>query len=196
MSGPPNILRVTGVVLAAGGSKRLGQPKQLVVYDGKPLVAHAVHVLLDSGCSNVLTVLGAHAADIESSLRDYQTKIVVNEMWSSGISSSIASACNHLGPNVDAVLISLCDQPFIPTSHFESLVAAVSTTNVTITATEYDDGTHGVPAIFTSPHLAALRNLRGDFGAKELIRQQEHAALPLASEQQFDVDTRADLDSL
>ena len=187
--------KVVGVVLAAGESRRLGQAKQLVVYEGQTLVARAVRSLLDAGCTQVVAVLGAHQEQVRGALAGLETSFVVNENWSRGMGSSIATACEQLGHDVDAVLISLCDQPLIPPSHFVSLIDAISST-VSLAATEYQDGRCGVPAIFERIHFESLRRLDGDRGAKELIQNVDHFTVPLPSEQEFDVDTQTDLNQL
>ena len=187
---------IAGVVLAAGASRRLGQPKQLVLYDGVPLVVHAARRLIRAGCSEVITVVGAFADDVTASLQNTETSVIFNDAWPNGMGSSIALAVEQLTSNTTAVLISLCDQPFIPTAHLEKLIAAVSFPDATVAVSEYGDGASGVPAIFTRAHFDSLLQLDGDRGAKELIQRVKHVKVRLSREEEKDVDTGADLESL
>jgi len=193
--------KIVGIVLAAGESRRLGQPKQLVLYQGKTLVARAVQTLLDVGCVRVVTVLGAHANLVQDALASLPTSCVVNENWSRGMGSSIATGCGQLGSDVDAALFSLCDHPRIPSAHFKQLIHAFSSRDKPIVATEYQEtehqsSSHGVPAIFAQTCFDSLCQLEGAQGAKDLIRTVDHDAIALPHSQQFDVDTPEDLEQL
>ncbi len=109
--------KVGGLLLAAGGSSRLGQPKQLLQFKGKTLLRHAAEAMAGSMCDPVVVVLGAETERSANEIEGLPVVACVNENWQIGMSSSIkaglAKLCREIEPDIDAVLISLCDQPFV-----------------------------------------------------------------------------------
>jgi molybdenum cofactor cytidylyltransferase len=160
------------IVLAAGFSRRLGHPKQLVVYQGETLIRRAARIAAEVG--DVIVVTTPQFANI-----DFPG--VINSEADEGMASSIragVAACD------DDVLITLCDQPRVTADHLRALVAA----NAPIAATAYN-GTLGVPAYFARQFRDELLSLRGDQGAKRIIEAHQDvvAAIPSA-DAAFDVD--------
>ena len=173
--------RVTAVVLAAGGSTRLGAPKQLLPFRGTTLLQHAADTAR-AACEQVRVVVNSVLAGAVGGV-----EVVVNEEWEEGIASSIR--CGVEGLRGGVVLL-LCDQPLVTAEHLRALIAA----GAPIAATGYR-GIAGVPAYFASRFLEELRALRGDEGARRLIERHGAATIPFEPAA-FDVDTAADAQKL
>jgi len=199
-AGPP---RLAGLVLAAGASRRLGQPKQLVTWGGQTLLARAVSHALAVCDAGVVVVTGASAARVAASLTDLQCshadlRLVFNPDWSHGIGASIAQGIRALrdaAPEPAGVLTLLCDQPTIARRELVSLVNLWQTNPQSIAAARYAAG-RGVPAVFPREHFAVLEQLTGATGAKQVLAAADgvlELALPAAA---FDVDTPAALQAL
>jgi molybdenum cofactor cytidylyltransferase len=186
---------IGAVVLAAGGSRRLGTPKQLLAYRGEPLVRRAAIAALDAGLSPVVVVVGHEAARVRSVLEGLTLAIVENAGWSTGVASSIRCGVLELGrraPNFRAVALLVCDQPLLTPAHLQALAAAVRGGAV-LAASTYA-GTQGVPAVFGAPLVPELLALVGDTGAKAVVRRHLSSAtlVPFAGGE-HDVDTIGDL---
>ena len=109
-----SVTRIAAVVLAAGGSARLGRSKQLVVHEGEPLVRRAARAALDAGAEPVIVVLGAHADLVRQALDGLPVSAVVNDAWETGMASSLRiGARAALDAGCDAVLVTLADQPLV-----------------------------------------------------------------------------------
>jgi molybdenum cofactor cytidylyltransferase len=158
------------VVLAAGGSSRLGRPKQLEPYLNKTLVEHATRAALDSGASEVVVVVGCDQEAVRQKLQDLAIKITYNAEWEQGMGGSIRCGIDALGPEVKCVIIALCDQPHITSDHLRSLSRRQSETGAPIVASSYD-GVKGAPCAFSASLFPRLMELTGDSGARELIRE-------------------------
>ena len=141
---------VGAVILAAGGSSRLGRPKQLLQFRGKTLVRRIVDAALEGGCSPIVVVVGSDKVKIARELEQTNAVIVENVNWNSGMGTSIRCAVQHLidtAPNVEAIALLVCDQPFVDSHTIEQLVALREKTKKAIVASSYA-GTLGVPALF------------------------------------------------
>lgn len=175
------------VVLAAGGSSRFGRPKQLLPYLGRTLVEHAVRTALASGAAEVVVVVGAEGPEIRKRLQGLRVRIVTNEAWTEGMGGSIAKGVAAL-QTVDAVVVALADQPRITPDHLRSL--AEQTAASPRVASSYD-GILGAPCAFARSEFLALLALKGEMGARHLIRNGEVAVIEFAAAN-IDVDTPAD----
>lgn len=190
---------VGAVVLAAGGSTRLGHPKQLVTLDGRPLVARAAAAALGAGAEPVVVVLGAHADAVRAALGGLAVHPVAHPGWAGGLGSSLGcgvAALAERAPAADAVLVTLADQPLVTADDLRRLCdawASAADRDAAIVAAAYAD-TVGVPAVFGRAHLAALRDLPQGAGAGGLLRaagdRVVRVPVPGAA---VDVDTPADL---
>lgn len=183
------------IILAAGASTRLGQPKQLLSYQGKTLIQHIAEVGIHSFCQPVVVILGAYAEIIQPHLANLDIHIVYNQDWSTGMASSIQCGLNAIqtiAPNIDAIVLMLCDQPFVSHDLINRLVREYQTTNYTIVASEYA-GIVGVPALFHKTLFSELALLQGDIGARKTIRQHFSSCLSVPfSEGAIDLDTIED----
>jgi molybdenum cofactor cytidylyltransferase len=187
------------LTLAAGGSTRMGRPKQLLEYHGRPLLRHSVEQALDSRCRPVIVVLGADATACRATLRDLAVQIIVNEDWELGMGSSIRvgmAALQERAPDVQAVVITLCDQPLIAPSLIDQLVELHLQNDAPMVAASYDDHP-GVPALFARSHFAQLATIDVNAGAKTLLRAAGSELLTIPYPQaEVDIDTPDDYDRL
>lgn len=181
------------VLLAAGESARMGTPKQLLSFLGQPLVRHAATIALASECGPVAVVLGAGADSIQPALDGLDLLVTINSRWSEGMGTSIQSGLMALANHpVDAVILSLADQPLLTPRTYERLVRAFETTRRSIVTSEYSD-TVGVPVLFAREHFAELMALPPDRGCKGVIlRHLESAHRIPCPEAEADLDTPAD----
>lgn len=200
MSSQLNIGSNIGViVLAAGASTRMGTPKQLLLYQGRSLLRHTVEIAISSSCQPIIVVLGAQIERISPQLDALPVQVVENPIWSTGMGSSIQvgmEAILKINPDLEAVIILLCDQPLISLQLIIRLIASYRKTAKTIVACEYDM-TVGVPALFSYALFPQLRRLTGQSGAKQVIRQHhnEIVRLPFPGGK-VDVDTPSDYERL
>jgi molybdenum cofactor cytidylyltransferase len=187
--------RVSAVVLAAGGSTRLGVPKQLIHFRGEPLVRGAARAASDAGAGAVIVVVGADAAEIARVLEGLSfTTTVVNEQWRAGLASSLATGIREvqrLHSQSDGVIITTADQPLVNGAALRRLLDAFDQ-GARLVAAEYS-GTVGVPAVIGREHFDALLALDGDAGAGRWLRAKGDAVrrVPLL-EAAVDVDTAED----
>ena len=189
--------KIAAILLAAGGSSRMGgRPKQLLVYDGKTLLRRAVETLLASTCSPVVVILGAEFEKAKNEIEDLPLEIVRNENWRTGMSSSIKTGLEHLlqiAPDASAVIIALCDQPKIKATHINLIAKKFRGTAAGIVVAEYS-GTVGVPGLFSERYFTELLNIKGDKGARNLIRSSSADLSTIKiSEAAYDIDTLDDL---
>lgn len=167
--------RLVAVVLAAGGSRRFGRSKQLLEWRGESLVRSAARAALGSGADETLVVLGPHAAQVEASLDGLAVRVIGNPGWEEGLGSSIragVSAALQGDEELAGLLLCLADQPLVGAAVLAELTRAWKAGHATV-ATGYPDGA-GVPALFSrAADLEVLAGLRGDRGARDLLRGVE-----------------------
>jgi molybdenum cofactor cytidylyltransferase len=190
-------MTVPAILLAAGESRRLGQPKQLVEVGREVLLERTMRVAREAGTQPLLVVLGAHFATICAHI-DFQDAIpVFNDAWQQGISTSIHAGLRELevrAPDSSCALLMTCDQPRLTASHLRNLVAASHAQPApTIAASSYA-GTRGTPAIFSRSLFPRLLALTGDQGARSLIAAETSGVveIPFAGGE-IDIDKPADL---
>lgn len=181
-------------ILAAGASRRLGQPKQLVIVEGQPLLRRVAVLAEAVGCEGVAVVLGCEAERAAATLSGLTCEPLINRDWSEGIASSIrvaAAWAQHR--DFDALLLLACDQTRLDSAYLLQLWAAWLAKPELPAASAYA-GAIGIPAIFPRAHYAALLELQGDRGAAKLLRGSEVTQLPWP-DGAYDLDTPADLPS-
>lgn len=195
MPAPDPAAPLTAIVLAAGGSRRLGRPKQLIDLAGEPLVRHCARCAL-AAAHDVIVVVGAQAEAVRAALGGLPVRVVFNARWEEGMSTSIRAAVDALPEDAQGVLITLADQPFVPVEHLQALVSTWRARPRGTVATAHDDG-HGVPAVFPRSRFDDLRALRGDAGARRVLRASAAGVIGIACPQAaIDIDTEADLERL
>jgi len=194
--------RVAGLVLAAGASSRLGQPKQLLTdSSGTPAVVRIARALQLAGCSEVFVVTGAESERVMAALQDDTVHLVSHDGWRAGMGSSIAAGVRALQTHetetttADGVLIAPCDMPTVGVTHLHALLRRFD--GHERVASSYLDATGdeviGIPAVLPRRDFAWLQTLDGDRGARPLFREAGTRTVPL-SQGAFDLDTPADLD--
>jgi molybdenum cofactor cytidylyltransferase len=173
---------VAALVMAAGGSSRLGEPKQLVRLGVENLLERAVRVAREAGCEPVVVVLGASAELIRSQCSLGDARVLVNVGWEEGMASSIRLGMGVLS-GVDGCVVMTCDQPAVSAGHLTRLIGDE------VKASRYA-GRNGIPAFFPAAGFGDLMELRGDKGARELLAGVGFVELEGG---ELDVDTWGDL---
>jgi len=187
------------MILAAGASTRMGAPKQLLEFNGRPLVVHAVEAALASPAWPVVVVLGAHAEKIRPAFARLPVLIAENPAWAEGMAASIRAGMTTLrqfSQKLDAALIALCDQPAFSADVIAQLVSAQRATGRGIVAARYA-GRPGVPALFLRQHFSALSALTGEEGARSLLHGDPSGIATVdLPDLALDLDTPADYAAL
>ncbi|MEU1127635.1 nucleotidyltransferase family protein [Streptomyces sp. NPDC005899] len=200
MSHTHRIPQVAGLLLAAGGGRRLGgRPKALLEHRGRPLVEHAVRVLRDGGCGPVHVVLGAAADEVRARADLSGCVVGVNPEWEEGMGSSLRSGLAALaGRGADAALVLLVDQPGIGAEAVARVRSAYRSRS-TLAAAAYG-GERGHPVLFGAERWAGIAaEAVGDQGARAYLRAHRDAiTLVECSDvaEAFDIDTVRDLGRL
>ena len=181
------------VVLAAGGSTRLGQPKQLLTRQGEGLVHRVVRLSLELAPSQVLVVVGANAQAVTSSISGLDATPVTDHHWESGLASSLQVAGTHLLPTVAAVMVVACDQPAIEHSHLQALLLGARASASGCAGTSHGNAL-GIPAVVPRAWFNAA-GATGDRGFGARLRQLPIDAVHAlqAPELALDIDTPEDL---
>ena len=190
-------MSVPAIIFAAGASRRLGQPKQLLHVHGETLVARNVRIAHEAGASPVFVVLGAEREDICAALEGSGATLVDNPQWQSGLSSSVRAGVAAVEAQLQSaagVLLMNCDQPRLDTSQLRTLLATFKTADrEAIVASSYA-GVHGVPAVFPARLFTDLKTLAGDKGARSLFTRNAESLIAVSFEGgEIDIDTPDDL---
>ncbi len=196
---PRTALRIGVIVLAAGGSTRLGQPKQLLRIEGVPLIVRVVAAALDSPLWPVVVVVGSAAVAIRKELARHPVLIAENPVWMEGMASSLRTGIATLASfsrTLDGALVALCDQSAFSRHTIECLLQkAPPHLDGHIVASRYADRL-GAPALFSRTYFPALANLSGDEGARHVISAASQAGMVTTvdlPELADDIDTPQDL---
>ncbi|HUA89753.1 MAG TPA: nucleotidyltransferase family protein [Steroidobacteraceae bacterium] len=181
------------VVLAAGASTRFGSPKQLVRIAGRPLLHTAVTRASEVVGSALIVVLGSGAAELGALLKHSPGSIVINQDWREGLASSIRAGIARLPLTCAGALLMLADQPAVSADDLRRLAGTWRKQPQYVAAALYS-GTTGVPAIFPRSMFPELAQLRGDQGARAILRRNSDrlVRVPMPSAA-LDVDTPEDL---
>jgi CTP:molybdopterin cytidylyltransferase MocA len=198
---------IGAALLAAGGSTRLGQPKQLLQLAGVPLVQHVLTQLLAADVEHTAVVLGCEAERVASALTpqdaarapvtspiqaDRRFDRLINDDWREGMASSIRCAVRWAAAHgCEALLLVACDQPKITTAHLGALCARWHERGGAV-ASAYAN-TLGVPAIVPASWFTELTQLRGDRGAGARLRADPHVQIIPWPDGALDVDTPTDV---
>ena len=194
-TGPKN---VAAVLLAAGESRRLGFPKQLVRWRARPLIAHALQAMQEAVPRGpCIVVIGAHAQRLRSTIRRVSpaATVVANSRWAEGLATSLRAGIAAVPRDARAVLITLVDQPRVDSRALRRLLRAWCRKPGLPAAARYD-GRAGVPAVLPRRSWRAARSLTGDSGARGLLRGAVPITLVDTPEAAVDIDTLADLQCL
>jgi molybdenum cofactor cytidylyltransferase len=177
----------------------MGRPKQLLPYNGKSLLEHTVDAANDADVNPVIVVLGANAALLEKEIEEKKVHIVENKEWKEGMASSVRCGLDtllHIAPSSDALIIMVCDQPFVSSSLLNELIATQKNTGKPIVTSQYENAI-GPPALFHKIIFPELLGLKGDAGARKIIEQRSSdVATVLFKKGNIDIDTEADYKAL
>jgi molybdenum cofactor cytidylyltransferase len=186
---------VAGLVLAAGGSRRLGRPKQLLPYGGATLLDHTVATARACEFDQLLVAVGGDADKVRSRVDLSGADVVVNPGFGAGCGSSIAVAMDAVDPAAGVLVLMLGDQPGVVPATVRVLLAARGDAPVAVCS--YDDG-RGHPFAFGRELFGDLQALHGDKAVWRLL--DEHAGgvaeVPVAGRVPLDVDTWADYEAV
>lgn len=167
------------LLLAAGASSRMGQPKQLLPWGSQTLIEHQIQTLLQTG-NPVNVVLGSNSNLIILVIEKYQINIFLNTNWESGMGSSISFGIGQIiqkFPDANGVLITLLDQPLITTSYIEKMLDAYQPRSRQILVSRSASGWTGVPVLFDQCYLKELTELSNDEGAKKITKRHEESVI-------------------
>lgn len=181
-----------GIILAAGASRRLGSPKQLLNINGKALINHTLDIALASEVKDWLLVLGANKEKILQELDQHSTDLCIFEGWEKGMGASLSASIRFLkgkGISTEAYLFLVCDQPYL-TKEYINLLVKSWRKHKTIIASTYKSKP-SVPAVIPSDYEAQLIRLQGDKGARDILRQNEGRLLNFEAGA-HDLDTQED----
>ena len=190
----------TGVViLAAGESARMGEPKQLFAYRGKTLLGHAIDTAHSLPDAPIVVVIGAHSAQIRAQIDGSRVIIAENADWRDGMGGSLREGLSALlaaHPEISAAIFLVCDQPLLSATTLSILIATHQQSGRAIVASEYG-GTLGVPVLFARAMFPELLALDGADGARQIIRTHRDRAIGVPfPDGAVDIDTPADHENL
>lgn len=188
-----------GIILAAGSSKRLGRPKQLLRLKGSSLIERVVNAALASDLDRIVLVLGYQHDDISRHLA-LQTgisrlKVVINRQYREGLSRSLCTGLNEVMNTHPSVMFLLGDQPLVDSSAINDLLTAFrnSTKDICVPVRDKDRGN---PTIFSHKFYDSIMRIQGDSGGREIIGSNlafVHAFPTQNPAYFFDIDSEADL---
>jgi molybdenum cofactor cytidylyltransferase len=178
---------ICGLVLAAGGSRRLGRPKQLLPYRGGTLLGHVVETARGCGFDQLVVAVGGSADDVRAEVDLDGADVVVNDAYGEGCSSSIAAALDVV--RGDVLVLMLGDQPGVTAETVRTLLAGRG--DATLAVCRYEDG-RGHPIAFSHAVFGELANLHGDKGVWKLLDRGPVTEVAVPGPIPLDVDTEED----
>jgi molybdenum cofactor cytidylyltransferase len=186
---------VAGLVLAAGGSRRLGRPKQLLPFGPGTLLDHTVATARTCAFDQLLVAIGGAAADVREKVDLSGADVVVNESFGDGCSSSIAAAMGALDPRADLLVLLLGDQPGVTCDTVAALLAGRG--DAALAVCRFDDGL-GHPFCFSREVFATLHELHGDKAVWKLVAAAGDGVAKVGVEGPvpIDVDTWSDYEAV
>ncbi|MDG1528465.1 MAG: nucleotidyltransferase family protein [Polaribacter sp.] len=164
------------LLLAAGASSRMGEPKQLLSWNNKSLIEHQINNLLKTG-KTTSVILGANAEKISIVIDSLPVSFFINPTWKNGMGNSISFGVQQLlekDATIDGVLISLIDQPLLTTEHFNKILEHYQTDKKQIIVSQSEKGWLGAPVLFDKIYFNELLNLKDDEGAKVVISKNKN----------------------
>jgi molybdenum cofactor cytidylyltransferase len=167
---------VTGLVLAAGGSRRLGVPKQLLPYQGSTILGATLETARNCAFDQLIVTLGGASAQVHEAIDLDGLRVVENPEFGTGCSSSIVSAVEVVDPRSDGIVLMLGDQPGVTSATVWSLLVEMAGQAAPIGVSRYDDG-RGHPFWFRRELFGELRGLHGDKGVWKLIESGRHPVI-------------------
>lgn len=194
MESGTSTVHVAAIVLAAGGSSRMGQTKQLLLVNGQHMVRRVTEVVCAAGLSQVAVVVGAHAEAVTQALEGLEVDVATNQAWAEGMSTSVRAGLRVLRPEIGAALVVLADQPALAPALIRALVDRYRATEALIVAPFYR-GQRGNPVLFDRVLFPELLAVEGDRGGRRVIaRHLEQVEQVIVEDEgvMVDIDTRQD----
>ncbi len=188
--------KIGGVILAAGESKRLGRPKQLLIWQGEPLIRRTARIAVEAGLSPVIVVTGSSAGEVRQAVEGLSVEVVHNADWQQGQSSSLQSGLGALPAGVGGAVFLLSDQPFINRDLVRRLAIAHRETLAPVIAPEVE-GRRANPVLIDRAAFEELRQIRGDVGGRAIFSRYPVTYVPWNDPRLLlDIDTPEDFERL
>jgi molybdenum cofactor cytidylyltransferase len=188
-----------GVILAAGASRRMGEPKQLLPVHGRPLLEAALAAACESRLDEVVVVLGAHADEIRRTVRLGRARVVLNPAYAEGMSTSLRAGIASLGSRVGRAVVILGDQPDISAEVVDLLLDTQAASGLPAAALSFDGLLHP-PVVLAREMWGDIESLEGDVGCRALVRAHPELVAAVAADRPgghpVDIDTREDFERL
>lgn len=188
-------MTAAGVVLAAGASTRMGSPKQLLDVDGRPLLERIVAAASASRLDEIVVVLGAEAERIREAVELGRARVIVNESYADGMSTSLRTGFGALGDDVDRAVVILGDQPDVDAPLLNRLLDAQQSSGFPAAALDFEGLLHP-PVVLDRQLWPLIDELRGDVGLRQLLRDDSsriaRVAVARPSRHPVDIDTPED----
>jgi molybdenum cofactor cytidylyltransferase len=183
------------ILLAAGGSSRMGFPKQLLNFGGKPLIRHSTETALASVCRPVVAVIGSRRDQMRAALDGLPVDVVENSSWEQGMGTSIRAGMSYAATyGLDGIILALADQPLVPAETYHRLVAAHCMTGAPIVAARSARGC-GTPLLVGRELFPRLMQLEGDQGPQHLLQENGEGMVWVGCpEAEHDIDLPHDYD--
>ncbi len=192
-------MKTVCLLLAAGSSSRMGQPKMLLDFNGKTLLQHIIDEVKQLNDVSLLVVTGCYHHLLKEILQAQQIPFVQNQQWEEGMGTSIHKGMLYLQEHysdADNVMVLVCDQPYISSSLLQAMIDAKQSTGKGITACSYNDIT-GTPVLFDKKYFNQLAMLHGSYGAKKMMQQFSDDIYPVSFPAgAIDIDTPDDYNKL
>ena len=189
-------MKIAGLILAAGGSSRMGdQNKLMMPFQGKPMLNHVVNASLNSNLTQTFVVVGHQSSEIKNLVQSDDIQCVENEQWETGMASSIVAGISQL-KQFDGFLILLGDMPLVTPELINEIIFHGSADKIVI---PIKDGLHGNPVFFGSKFRDELLTLYGDSGAKKVIQDNLSSMIKIEIQSNTifkDYDTKESLESV
>jgi molybdenum cofactor cytidylyltransferase len=167
---------ISAILLAAGESNRMRQPKQLMPFGQSTILEGTIDNLLNSAVSETVVVLGYREEEVQKTIAGKPVKIAINPDYQQGMSASIIAGLKQIDKRARAILIALGDQPFVNSQTINSLIEAFIANKRGIIIPVYQ-GRRGTPVIFAIRYKGELFNLKGDVGGREIIKRHPNDVL-------------------
>lgn len=185
---------ISAILLAAGQSKRMGQPKQVLPFGSSTILEQTIDNLLHSKIDELIVVLGYRAQELMEKLASTPVKIAINPAYEQGMSTSIVTGLSLVDDKAQAVMLALGDQPFISSRVIDKLIDEFFSHNKGIALPTYR-GNRGHPVIFAIKYKGELLSLKGDIGGREIIKKHPDDVVEVAVDFEsinVDIDTLTD----
>ena len=185
------------LILAAGSSQRLGEPKQLLELRGKTLIDHAIDEAIAANLGKVFVVTGFEHSLLKSELKDKPSQIIFNPRWKEGMGTSISKGIALIQDlEYTSVIIAICDQAYLTSKIYEKLAQGSILSGKGIVYSDYGNA-YGPPVYFAKRYFPELVKLEGEYGAKALIHKYNNDSVGISFPKGFiDIDTSEDYNDL